>query len=93
MAEGSRARVVFTLLKNLTLAALLYAAIYGMISMVSDPSVAARGKIGIPGFLNKAGPTELIKTSKSGIDTRSGLRKRSNSRAYASGSRSVIIRL
>ncbi|KAH7074305.1 hypothetical protein FB567DRAFT_193457 [Paraphoma chrysanthemicola] len=70
MAEGSKIRAVFTLLKNLTLAALLYAAIYGIINMVSDPSVAARGKIGIPAFLDKAGPTELIKTTKSGIQVK-----------------------
>jgi hypothetical protein len=70
MAEGSRVRAAFTLLKNLTLAALLYAAIYGIINMVSDPSVAARGKIGIPAFLDKAGPTELIKTTKSGIQVK-----------------------
>jgi hypothetical protein len=70
MAEPSRARAVFTLLKNLTLAALLYTAIYGMINLVSDPSVAARGKIGIPAFLDKAGPTELIKTTKSGIQVK-----------------------
>ncbi|KAH3914139.1 hypothetical protein HBH56_099320 [Parastagonospora nodorum] len=70
MAEGSRARAVFTLLKNLTLAALLYAAIFGIINLVSDPSVAARGKIGIPAFLDKAGPTELIKTTKSGIQVK-----------------------
>lgn len=70
MAEGSKVRAAFTLLKNLALAALLYAAIYGIINMVSDPSVAARGKIGIPGFLNKAGPTELIKSSKSGVQVK-----------------------
>jgi hypothetical protein len=70
MAEGSKLRAVFTLLKNLTLAALLYAAIYGIINMVSDPSVAARGKIGIPAFLDKAGPTELIKTTKAGIQVK-----------------------
>ena len=70
MAEGSRLRAAFTLVKNLALAALLYAAIYGIINLVSDPSVAARGKIGIPGFLNKAGPTELIKSSKSGVQVK-----------------------
>jgi hypothetical protein len=70
MAEASRARTFFTLLKNLTLAALLYATIYGILNLVSDPSVAARGKIGIPAFLDKAGPTELIKTTKSGIQVK-----------------------
>lgn len=66
MAERSMVRAIFTLAKNLTLAALLYATIFGIISLVSDPSVAARGKIGIPAFLDKAGPTELIESTKSG---------------------------
>jgi hypothetical protein len=70
MTEGSKARAAFTLLKNLTLAALLYAAIYGVCSLVSDPSVATKGKLGIPAFLNKAGPTELIKTTKSGVQVK-----------------------
>lgn len=55
------------MLKNLVLAALLYATIYGIITLVSDPSIAARGKIGIPAFLDKAGPTELIETTKAGV--------------------------
>ncbi|KAI8931583.1 hypothetical protein NX059_011237 [Plenodomus lindquistii] len=66
MAEGSKLRAAFTLVKNLALAALLYAAIFGAISLVSDPSGAARGKIGIPAFLDKAGPTELIESTKAG---------------------------
>ncbi len=69
MADGSRLRAVFTLLKNLTLAALLYAAIFTIISLASDPS-AAKGKIGIPAFLDKTGPTELVKTTKSGIQVK-----------------------
>jgi hypothetical protein len=70
MAEESKMRAVFRLGKNLILAAFLYAAIYGIIAMVSDPSVAARGKIGIPGLLGKAGPTELIKTTKAGVQVK-----------------------
>ncbi|KAL6709977.1 hypothetical protein ACN47E_000762 [Coniothyrium glycines] len=66
MAEDSRLRAVSVLSKNLVLAALLYAAIFGIISLVSDPSLASKGKIGIPAFLDKAGPTELIETTKSG---------------------------
>ncbi|KZM24159.1 hypothetical protein ST47_g4705 [Ascochyta rabiei] len=50
MAERSSARAALTLLKNLTLAALLYASIYGIISL--------------------AGPTELIKTTKSGVQVK-----------------------
>ncbi|KAJ4377957.1 hypothetical protein N0V83_000787 [Neocucurbitaria cava] len=67
MAEGSKLRAVLTLLKNLTLAALLYAAIFGIINIVSDPKSAAKGKLGIPAFLDKTGPTELIETTKAGI--------------------------
>lgn len=66
MAEGSKVRAAFTLLKNLLLAALLYALLFGIISFWSDPSGAARGKIGIPAFLDKAGPTELIESTKKG---------------------------
>jgi hypothetical protein len=67
MAEVSKLRAVFTLCKNLVLAALLYAVIYGVITFINDPSVAAKGKIGIPAFLDKAGPTELIETTKAGV--------------------------
>jgi hypothetical protein len=80
MAETSRARAFCTLLKNLTLAALVYATIYGIISLVSDPNVAARGKLGIPAFLDKAGPTELIKTTKAGLQVK-----------FASSSKTVTI--
>jgi hypothetical protein len=67
MAEHSKLRAVFTLVKNLALAALLYGAIYGIITFVNDPRAAAKGKIGIPAFLDKAGPTELIETTKAGV--------------------------
>jgi len=70
MAEGSKVRAAVTLVKNLVLAALLYGAIYGIINLVSDPSGATRGKLGIPAFLDKAGPTELIKTTKSGVEVK-----------------------
>ncbi|RMZ68369.1 snorna binding [Pyrenophora seminiperda CCB06] len=67
MAEGSKLRAVFLLVKNLFLAALLYGAIYGLVTFINDPSVAAKGKIGIPAFLDKAGPTELLETTRSGV--------------------------
>lgn len=67
MAQGSRLHAVFALLKNLVFAALIYATIYGIIGLVSDPSLASKGKIGIPAFLDKAGPTELIETTKAGV--------------------------
>ncbi|KAF2732495.1 hypothetical protein EJ04DRAFT_336073 [Polyplosphaeria fusca] len=80
MAERSRARAFCLLLRNLFLAALLYALIYGMITLVSDPSVATKGKLGIPAFLDKTGPTELIKTTKSGVQVK-----------FASSSKTVTI--
>ncbi|KAF1997315.1 hypothetical protein P154DRAFT_606646 [Amniculicola lignicola CBS 123094] len=80
MGDGSRIRAFCTLLRNLIAAALLYAVIYGSISLVSDPSVASRGKLGIPAFLDKAGPTELIKTTKAGLKVK-----------FASSSKTVTI--
>jgi hypothetical protein len=80
MAETSRARAFCTLVKNLVAAALLYAIIYGIITTVSDPNVAAKGKLGIPAFLDKTGPTELIKTTKAGIQVK-----------FASSSKTVTI--
>ncbi|KAF2713745.1 hypothetical protein K504DRAFT_498541 [Pleomassaria siparia CBS 279.74] len=80
MTEPSKTRAFFTLLKNLTLAALLYIAIYGIISLVSNPSVASKGKLGIPAFLDKTGPTELIKTTKAGLQVK-----------FASSSKTVTI--
>lgn len=84
MADGSKIRAAFLPLKNLVLAALLYATIFGLISLVSDPSGAARGKIGIPAFLDKAGPTELIESTKSGKKVKfAGTSKTVNINPYA----------
>ena len=80
MAEGSRARAFCTLLKNLLLAAAVYALIFAIISLVSDPSVVPKGKLGIPALLDKAGPTELIKTTKAGLQVK-----------FASSSKTVTI--
>ncbi|KAF2438233.1 hypothetical protein P171DRAFT_491519 [Karstenula rhodostoma CBS 690.94] len=70
MAESSRTRAFFVLLKNLVLAAGVYAILYGIITLVSDSNVGAKGKLGIPAFLDKTGPTELIKTTKSGVQVK-----------------------
>src|SRR6266566_4239853 len=67
MAEGRRTRGILTLIKNLFLASLLYATIYGIITIARNPNVAAKGRLGIPAFLDKTGPAELIKTTKAGI--------------------------
>ncbi|KAF2275390.1 uncharacterized protein EI97DRAFT_73568 [Westerdykella ornata] len=80
MADTSRARAFLTLLKNLALAALLYVAIFGFINLVTDCSVSAKGKLGIPAFLDKAGPTELLRTTKAGVQVK-----------FASSSKTVTI--
>lgn len=67
MAEGRRTRGFLALIKNLFLASLLYATIYGIITIARNPNVAAKGRLGIPAFLDKTGPAELIKTTKAGI--------------------------
>lgn len=69
MAEGNKRHAFCTLLKNLTLAAVLYASIYGIITLAKDPG-AAKGKLGIPALLGKTGPTELVKTTKAGIQVK-----------------------
>ncbi|PVI00826.1 hypothetical protein DM02DRAFT_373859 [Periconia macrospinosa] len=70
MAETSRPRAFLILLRNLTLAALLYVVIYGSVSILTEPSVTSKGKLGIPAFLDKTGPTELIKTTKAGVQVK-----------------------
>ncbi|KAF2091324.1 hypothetical protein K490DRAFT_31226 [Saccharata proteae CBS 121410] len=67
MPEGSRLRGICTLLRNLLLAALLYACIFGLIQVSRNPSVRPKGKLGIPAFLGKSGPVDLIKATKAGV--------------------------
>ncbi|KAJ9640416.1 hypothetical protein H2199_005955 [Coniosporium tulheliwenetii] len=72
MTEGSRARSVWTLFRNLFLAALLYASIFGIIEVFRDPSARAKGKLGIPAFLNKSGPANIVKQTKSKVTIKFG---------------------
>lgn len=67
MAEGSRLRGFCTLLRNLFLAALLYTCILSIINLAKNPSSRPTGKLGIPAFLGKSGPVDLIKSTKSGV--------------------------
>ncbi|KAF2494696.1 hypothetical protein BU16DRAFT_462769 [Lophium mytilinum] len=80
MAEGRNRKSFFTLLRNLFCAALLYTAIFGVISLARNPKLAAKGKLGIPAFLDKTGPAELIKTTKAGLKVK-----------FASSSKTVTI--
>jgi hypothetical protein len=54
------------LLRNLVLAALLYGCIFGIILLARNPG-RVRGKLGIPAILDKSGPADIIKTTKSGV--------------------------
>ncbi|GME48631.1 hypothetical protein GTA08_BOTSDO01860 [Neofusicoccum parvum] len=67
MAEGSRLRGFCTLLRNLFLAALLYTCILSIINLAKNPSSRPTGKLGIPAFLGKSGPVDLIKSTKAGV--------------------------
>ncbi|EKG11445.1 hypothetical protein MPH_11460 [Macrophomina phaseolina MS6] len=67
MAEGSRLRGFCILVRNLFLAALLYTCILSIINLAKNPSSRPTGKLGIPAFLGKSGPVDLIKSTKSGV--------------------------
>lgn len=72
MPEGSRTRGFCVLLRNLILAVLLYAAIFGIIEVSRGRSVPAKGKLGIPAFLNKSGPANIVKQTKSKVTIKFG---------------------
>ncbi|KAF1981548.1 hypothetical protein K402DRAFT_342246 [Aulographum hederae CBS 113979] len=67
MAEGGRIRASCALLRNLVLAGLTYALIFGIIQVLQSPSGTVKGKLGIPAFLDKSGPADIIKTTKAGV--------------------------
>ncbi|KAF2837545.1 hypothetical protein M501DRAFT_986354 [Patellaria atrata CBS 101060] len=66
MAETSRMSRALTLLRNLFLAALVYAVIFGIIQATRTP-LGTKGKLGIPSVLDKTGPADVIKTTKAGV--------------------------
>ncbi|KAF2396982.1 hypothetical protein EJ06DRAFT_482648 [Trichodelitschia bisporula] len=61
-----RLRNILILLRNLTFAALLHALILGIIILARSPA-NVRGKLGIPAFLDKSGPADILKTTKAGV--------------------------
>jgi hypothetical protein len=69
MAETTRLHKIFILLRNLALAGLLYACIFGAISLSQNPSIQAKGKLGIPSLL-RAAPADILKTTKSGVQVK-----------------------
>ncbi|KAF2760189.1 hypothetical protein EJ05DRAFT_275020 [Pseudovirgaria hyperparasitica] len=67
MPDRTRLRAFCTLLRNLLFAALIYSLIFGVIEVVRNPNVRTKGKLGIPAVLDKTGPAELVKTTKTGV--------------------------
>lgn len=68
MAKESRSRLssLCTLARNLLLAGVFYASIYGIILLAKKPG-SVKGKLGIPAFLDKSGPADIIKTTSKGV--------------------------
>jgi len=68
MAKESKSRLssLCTLVRNLLLAGLFYGTIYGIILLAKKPG-AVKGKLGIPAFLDKSGPADIIKTTSKGV--------------------------
>ncbi|KIW04432.1 uncharacterized protein PV09_04702 [Verruconis gallopava] len=62
----SRLASACTLIRNLLLAGFLYSAIFGVISLARKPGTV-KGKLGIPAFLEKSGPADIIKTTSKGV--------------------------
>jgi hypothetical protein len=64
--KQSRLASLCTLVRNLLLAGLFYGTIYGIILLAKKPG-AVKGKLGIPAFLDKSGPADIIKTTSKGV--------------------------
>jgi hypothetical protein len=68
MAQEKRSRLasLCTLIRNLLLAGFLYGAIFAIILLARKPG-RVKGKLGIPAFLDKSGPADIIKTTSKGV--------------------------
>lgn len=63
---GSRLSAFLTLFRNLVLAALFYGLLFLIVQVAKAPK-HAKGRLGIPAFLDKSGPADIIKTTSSGV--------------------------
>ncbi|KAK4999774.1 hypothetical protein LTR66_001270 [Elasticomyces elasticus] len=66
MLDGGRARCVCSLIRNLVLAAFLYAGLYAVIQLAQNPSARAKAKATLPGFRSGAATPDVVQTDKSG---------------------------
>jgi hypothetical protein len=62
-------RPILALIRNLLLAALLYTVIFGVILLARNPG-RVKGKLGIPAVLDKSGPADILRTTKSGVQVK-----------------------
>lgn len=67
--HASRVSSICVLFKNLLLASLLYGLVFGIIQIARTPG-RAKGKLGIPAVLDKSGPADIIRTTKSGVQVK-----------------------
>jgi len=63
---GSRLSALLILLRNLFIAALFYVLLFFVVEIARSPH-HVKGKLGIPAFLDKSGPTDIIKKTSSGV--------------------------
>jgi Glycosyltransferase sugar-binding region containing DXD motif len=62
-------RPILALIRNLLLAALLYTVIFCIILLARNPG-RVKGKLGIPAVLDKSGPADILRTTKSGVQVK-----------------------
>ncbi|KAF2224533.1 hypothetical protein BDZ85DRAFT_281116 [Elsinoe ampelina] len=66
MPAGTRLRVVFSLVRNLTLAVLLYSILYATIQLASSPSARAQAKQKVPTFIGSLGQAKAVEETNAG---------------------------
>jgi hypothetical protein len=74
MADGQKRKHVvragIALLRNLVAAGLLYSIVFGVILLVKSPTRGVKGKLGIPAELEKSGPADILRTTRSGVQVK-----------------------
>jgi hypothetical protein len=74
MTDGQKQKNVvragIALLRNLVAAGLLYSIVFGVILLVKSPTRGVKGKLGIPAELEKSGPADILRTTRSGVQVK-----------------------
>ena len=66
MPPGTRLRAILALFRNLLLAGILYACIYGTIQLATNPAARAQARQQVPALLNSIGQPEVVKEKING---------------------------